>query len=75
MRAARKLSEPQKALLAEIAPRAQPVAEYYPPAKGLVAKGLAEWERGNFSTLLKITAAGTEARALLARTQTEGPKI
>lgn len=58
--AGEKLTKAQRELLAELPTIC---AEHYPPAKKLVAKGLAEWRQpdGHIMDRLEITPAGRQA--------------
>lgn len=58
-----KLTKPQAALLDSLMSHhrthdRKSVSESYKPANSLVALGLAEWQKGMFTTLLVITDAG-----------------
>ncbi len=50
-----KLTKAQRELLANLP---SSCAEYYPPAKRLIALGLAKWRPGYFDDVLVITPAG-----------------
>jgi hypothetical protein len=51
------LSKPQLVLLREIVEQERTVVSYYPPARSLVAAGLAEWT-GKYATTLSATEKG-----------------
>lgn len=53
-----KLTKAQAELLASLPTTC---ADHYPPARALVQKCLARWERGNFGDRLVITPAGRAA--------------
>lgn len=52
------LTKAQASLLAKIAPRDQPIARHYAPAKVLAKLGLAVWVDAMFCDVLQITDKG-----------------
>ncbi len=66
-----KLTPAQRALLLDVHRGDIRASTTYPPAKALVAAGLAEWHRGSFDDTLCLTAAGRK-RADIEAAKTEG---
>lgn len=66
-----KLTPAQVSLLLDVYGGDVRAATTYPPAKALVAAGLAEWRHGAFDDTLRLTYAGRE-RAGIEAAKAEG---